>query len=64
MGIAGALFKGWAAGFIGFASVFTVVFLVSIAADNNLVVMVIILTAAVATILALAVALNVLRKKL
>jgi hypothetical protein len=64
VGVAGALFKGWAAGVIGFAAVWTFVVLESIAADNNLVVMVIILTAVVTTILALAEALNVLRKKL
>ena len=64
MVLAGALFKGWAAGFIGFAAVWTIVVLVSIAAGNNMVMMVVILTAAVVTILALAVALNVLKKKL
>ena len=62
--IAGALFKGWAAGFIGFAAVWTIVFMGSIAADNNVFMMVIILTSAVTTILALAIALNVLKKKL
>jgi hypothetical protein len=64
VGFAGALFKGWAAGVIGFAAVWTIVVLVSVAADNIMVVVVIILTAAVATILALAEALNVLKKKL
>lgn len=64
MGIAGALFKGWAAGFIGFAMVFAIMVLVSFVAGNNMVVMVEILTVAVVAILALAVFLNVLKKKL
>jgi len=64
MGLAGALFKGWAAGFIGFAAVFAIVVLVSFVAGNNMVVMVEILTVVVVVILALAVALNVLKKKL
>jgi hypothetical protein len=62
--LAGALFKAWAVGFIGFAAVWTIVVLVSVATDNNMVMMVVVLTAAVSTILALAVALNILKKKL
>ena len=64
MGILEGLFKGWAAGFIGFAAVFTIVVLVSFLAGGDTVVMVEILIVAVVAILALAVALNFLKKKL
>jgi hypothetical protein len=62
--LGGALFKGWAAGFIGAVVVGAIVVLVSFLAGGDMVVMVEILTVAVVSIMALGVALNVLKKKL
>ena len=59
-----ALFKGWAAGFVGFVAVWAIVVLVSFLAGGDMIVMVEILTVAVVSIMALAVAVNVLKKKL
>jgi hypothetical protein len=55
--LGGALFKGWAAGFIGSVVIGTIVALVSFVAGGDMVVMVEILTVAV-------VAVNVLKNKL
>lgn len=59
-----ALFKGWAVGFVGFVAVWAIVVLVSFLAGGDMIVMVEILTVAVVSIMALAVAVNVLKKKL
>ena len=51
-------------GFRGFAAVFAIMFLVSLIASNNQVLMALILTAGVGAILALTVAWNATKKKL
>ena len=64
MGILEGLFKGWAAGFIGFAAVLAIVVLVSFLAGGNMQVIVGVAVVAIVAILALAVALTFLKKEL
>jgi hypothetical protein len=62
--VSNILLEAYAVGLIGFAAVFVIVFLVSRIAGNNQALMVLMLTAGVAAILALAIAWNTTKKKL
>ena len=62
--LAGALLKGYAIWLVGSVAVWAIVALLMFATGTDLPVMVLVLTAGVAVILFLAVALNVLKKKL
>ena len=60
----GILYKSWAAGFIGFAAVWAIVVLLMIATGSDLNTLALGLTAGIAAILAFAVVLGVLKKRL